>query len=219
MGTIATYGAGGSSFGTSITSSVGSGQDAIKITPGARLHFSMTGTNDYMYSDGISTIFTPGVISSNGLYAVYIQPPNSTQAMYVQGLMSDASNAVAVAISPALTYANATAKLLSVQNNFVEKVAFDLNGKIIPQFTDSSGTPGSATANTTAGLAAIAAASSSAITITNSTVRAASIVMATVHSADATCKSVQVVVSAGSFTLTPNAATTAITKVAWFVIN
>lgn len=94
-----------------------------------------------------------------------------------------------------------------------------INSKLKVNDTDSSGTPGSATSNTASGLAAIAAASSTAITITNSLCLAASRVFATVQTADATCKSVQVVVSAGSFTLTPSAATTAITKVAWFVIN
>ena len=83
---------------------------------------------------------------------------------------------------------------------------------------DSSATPGNTTANTTSGTCSIAAAGTT-ITITNNLVTSSSRVMATVASNDVTAILKNCVPSAGSFTITLNAATTAVTKVGWLVIN
>lgn len=83
--------------------------------------------------------------------------------------------------------------------------------------TDSSGTPGNATINTLSGRAAFAAAGSTVV-ITNSLVTANSKVLVQQRT-DATLKSVAVVPAAGSFTVTANAAATAITIFDFLVIN
>jgi hypothetical protein len=93
------------------------------------------------------------------------------------------------------------------------------NGKLLLPSTDSSGTPGAATINKPSGKSAIAAGASS-VTITNNTVTASSIVIPVLMTSDATLTSIQrCVVSAGSFTITGNAAATAATTVGWWVLN
>ncbi len=86
-------------------------------------------------------------------------------------------------------------------------------------FLDVSGTPGNATANTVRGRAAIAGAASTCV-ITNSLVTAASTVLVTKETNDATATSfLSVVPGAGSFTVTANAGATGTTKFSWVVIN
>lgn len=85
----------------------------------------------------------------------------------VRGDAADGSTAVGVAITTANAFANATAKLVSVQNNGTEKLAFDLNGKeIIP----------------TGGAAAVtgqATMTSGAVTVSTTAVTASSIIFLT----------------------------------------
>ena len=84
--------------------------------------------------------------------------------------------------------------------------------------TDSSGTPGNATANTSSGRCSIAAAGTT-VTITNSICTANSKVFATIATNDATALLKNVVPAAGSFIITLNAATTAQTSIDWMVVN
>ena len=87
--------------------------------------------------------------------------------------------------------------------------------------TDSSGTPGAATINTTSGRCAIAAAATSVV-ITNSLVTAASKVFVKINqaAADVTLTSAsRVSTAAGSFTIFGNAAATAAVVVDFLVVN
>lgn len=85
--------------------------------------------------------------------------------------------------------------------------------------TDSSASPGNATANTPRGTAAFAAAAS-AVTITNNLVTANSTVICQLRASDATLTSIlRTIPGAGSFTVTGNAAATAATAFDWIVIN
>ncbi len=91
--------------------------------------------------------------------------------------------------------------------------------KITFAATDSSGTPGNATVNKPSGQAAIDAAAA-AVTISNTTVTATSIVHAVLQATDATCTSIKSVVpGANTFTINANAACTGATKVGWTVFN
>jgi hypothetical protein len=83
--------------------------------------------------------------------------------------------------------------------------------------TDSSGTPGNATINTLSGRAAFAAGGSTVV-ITNSLVTANSKVFVQQRN-DTTLKSISVNPAAGSFTVTGNAAATAITIFDFLVVN
>jgi hypothetical protein len=95
----------------------------------------------------------------------------------------------------------------------------NVNGKWKQPFTDASGTPGNATINKASGKVAIAVGAA-AVTVTNSLVTAASIVTATIQTADATLTFLKSVVpGAGTFTVTGNANATAATTVAFTVQN
>lgn len=83
---------------------------------------------------------------------------------------------------------------------------------------DTSGTPGNATINNLSGRAAFAAAGSTVV-ITNSTVTANSKVFVSLRAGDATLTTVRVTPAAGSFTVTGNAAATAITIFDFLVVN
>ena len=63
------------------------------------------------------------------------------------------------------------------------------------------------------------AAAATSLVVTDSYVTANSIIMATVASNDTTMKSVAVVAGAGSFTIYPNSAPTAETRVNFFITN
>lgn len=94
-----------------------------------------------------------------------------------------------------------------------------VNQGLNASYSDTSGSPGAATINKSAGRAAIAAAASSVV-ITNSKVLATSVVMVSLEDGDTTATSIRVsAVSAGSFTVTANAAATAATKFRFAVIN
>lgn len=91
--------------------------------------------------------------------------------------------------------------------------------KHIYDSTDSSGTPGNATINKPSGKVAFAIGAST-ITVTNSTVTAASIVLCQLQFSDATLTSIKCVIPAsGSFVITGNATATAATKVGFVVFN
>lgn len=83
----------------------------------------------------------------------------------------------------------------------------------------AGGTTGAQTINKMTGSVNFAAAAQTLV-VTNSLVTTSSLIIATVMTDDTTAKSVAVsALSAGSFTLKLNAAATAETKVAFFVIN
>jgi hypothetical protein len=83
---------------------------------------------------------------------------------------------------------------------------------------DNSGTPGNVTANVIAGRVAVAAAAST-MKLTNSLIKATSIVLLQVISNDTTAKSASVVPANGSAVITTNVATTAATTIAFVVFN
>jgi HAMP domain-containing protein len=89
---------------------------------------------------------------------------------------------------------------------------------VVPKTVTGGGTTGAQTINKISGTVNFAAAAASLV-VTNSTVTANSIVLATIRTNDATMTSVQAVPAAGSFTLYPNAVPTAETSVGFLVIN
>ena len=98
--------------------------------------------------------------------------------------------------------------------------AIDVTGGTInvSKTITTPGTTGAVTINKLAGTVNIAAAGTT-VTVTNSLVTANSIIMCTVQTNDATALLKNVVPGAGSFVITLNAATTAETAIAFFVIN
>ena len=82
----------------------------------------------------------------------------------------------------------------------------------------AGGTTGNQTINRPSGTVNFAAAAA-ALTVTNSTVNASSIVLATARTNDATCSVKNVVAGAGSFVINMTAACTAATSVGFLVLN
>ena len=91
-------------------------------------------------------------------------------------------------------------------------------GTFSAPLTDGSGTPGNVTQNVMHGRAAVAAAGASVV-VTNSQVAANSSVFVQLGGLDATLLMVRVTTSAGSFTVTGNAAATGITPFDYFVVQ
>lgn len=85
-------------------------------------------------------------------------------------------------------------------------------------YTDTSGTPGAATAHTGSGRSAIALGATSAV-ITNNQCVAACVVLGTLEDRDATGVDLCIVPGAGSFTASVAAAATAATKFRWTVFR
>lgn len=90
------------------------------------------------------------------------------------------------------------------------------DGRVNQRGTDSSATPGAATADRPIGKNAIAAGASSVV-VTNNLVTAASVIFATPHARDATCKELIAVAAAGSFTVSGSANATATLPFSWEV--
>jgi hypothetical protein len=94
-----------------------------------------------------------------------------------------------------------------------------LGGSLTIPYTDNSGTPGNTTINTPSGRAAIAAAASACV-VTNSSVLTTSKIFITLKSGDTTLTTARVTAqSAGSFTVTGNAAATAAAPFDFLVVN
>jgi hypothetical protein len=82
----------------------------------------------------------------------------------------------------------------------------------------AAGTTGAQTINKASGSVNLAAAATSLV-VTDSLVSTSSVILCTVGSNDTTCKSVQAVAASGSFTIYPNAAPTAETRVNFIITN
>lgn len=114
-----------------------------------------------------------------------------------------------------------SAGLIKLQANSVEGLRLSGSGLDIANFNKtitSAGTTGAQTINKLAGTVNFAAAASSLV-VTNSLVTANSIVLCTIRTNDGTALIKNVVPTAGSFTITLNAAATAETSVGFLVIN
>jgi len=109
--------------------------------------------------------------------------------------------------------------ILTAYRNSALQFSIGKFGKIfIENPGDSTGTPGAATINVPIGKSAIAAAASSVV-ITNSQCIAGTKVFITPLDIDATLVQYMAVATAGSFTVTGNAAATATWKFDWFLVN
>lgn len=128
------------------------------------------------------------------------------------------TNAATLAIGGA-PIAGTNATLTNSYNLWLQSGTMRSEGKISFDSTiTAGGTTGAQTINKPTGSVNFAAAASSLV-VTNSLVTANSFIIPIVMTNDTTMKSCQVVPTAGSFTLYPNATPTAETKVAFIVVN
>lgn len=194
---------------------------ATNADPGILVTTTLSGTATGFKFNAINSPSVLFNIASAG--TPFFQVSNSAVTTLQEGRLNSNTADGASAVpwysdtSSAMTGANAL--LWSFRNNTTQKAYISKNGSFGGTYTDTSGTPGSGTANTVTGRSAIAATSSAAITITNALCTATSVVMATLEDNDAVCKSLAVVPGSGSFTVTPGATTTAITKFRWILFD
>lgn len=114
-----------------------------------------------------------------------------------------------------------TAGSITIQtgSSTAPQLTVDSTGRFIYQATNTAtGTTGDQTIDKPTGTVNFAAAASSLV-VTNALVKSTSLVFIQIIGTDATAKSATVSISAGSFTINLNAAATAETKVAFWVIN
>jgi hypothetical protein len=208
--------------------------DTFAGTQSADGNTRTAGSNGALTIDGVSATvgmlvaYVPGTPSANaGIYSVTDAGSVSTPAILrrVATLEAGATfHAVRFTVLRGSAYGKFAGHLVSSATTgalctvgtttlaaLAEKTQYGLKS-----YMDTSGSPGSATANAGSGRAAIAI-SASACTITNSLVGATSIVHATLEDLDATLTRIKVVPASGSFTVTGDATATAATKFRWSI--
>jgi hypothetical protein len=148
-----------------------------------------------------------------------INTPGLSNNSYLDAVGSPGAASIAHDFKTLNTYSTAGGLLARWSTNNSPRSSISKDGAYGGTYTDTSGTPGDGVASTVTGRSAIAATSAVAITITNTLCKATSVVMATLEDNDATCKSLAVAPGVGSFTVTPGATTTAITKFRWILFN
>lgn len=213
------------------------GSNAVLIdTAGARLKLSNTGTTDYMTSDGLTKLSFAGDLETFGFIYLGndIRVRATTQTIFtftsvagfyspfMQGNAGNGGGGANLWVVGAQPNAE-TEDLIRVFNgNTGSTVALRVkpSGKFVVPDTDSSGTPGNATANTPSGKAAFAAVATTVV-ISNTLVTANSRIFVQLRTRDASgTDPVVTAQTAGvSFTVTVAAATTGITAFDWWIVN
>lgn len=205
---------------TSYTSTAASGADGFKVaTNGARFHIG-TGASDYFDSDGSIITAHVGLNATGDMNATGTGALNAS-AFPVYGRVADGATAIGVKVGNAngLSTAGSSIATFYADNFSTARASVQATGAFNPDFTDDSATPGARTVNKPSGLNAIAAGASTCV-ITNSVVKATSIVLCQLQFVDATATFIKAVIpAANSFTITVNANATAATKFAWIVFN
>lgn len=182
-------------------------QDAVTSQSNCHMHFNTTGNGRYYFGD--------------------INPSNSTMYMELGQTTAGDDTAVAIDFHCGATAVDYDVRLrvdtgtgtagegtLHCYGNFRVETNFESIRTVT-----AAGQTGNKTIDKPNGSVNFAAGSSTPIVVTNSLVDQYSNIIPSIMSNDATLKTVQIVATAGSFTIYPGAAATAETKVAFFVIN
>lgn len=216
-------------IGGGVTAGIGNIVSSISIgyaaTNTASHQVVIGGDDDNGY---INDIYLGRGVVTSGQNNVKIQPSGrigtnaSGNQLHIAGGKAT-GNATGGAINFYTSEAGASGSTLQ---NLSLRASIDTNGDLeiyegkllLDNTITPGGTTGSQTINKPSGTVNFAAAATS-LTVTNDKVTADSLVFCQIMTNDATFKSCQVVVSAGSFVIHANAAATAETKVAFVVIN
>lgn len=190
---------------TQVANSVG----FLLNTAGARLKFSSGGTTDYMSSDGVDTITAAGAFkATTGVIAAHNNGSNNLQLL---------NNGNAQKF-----YFSINGTTLNIYNNAasVTLMSFTDAGLMSVPTTDTTGTPGSATANTPSGKSSIAIGASSCV-ISNNLITTASRVFISPRARDATAllPAVTAQVNGTSFTVSTVGNATAALPFDWWVVG
>lgn len=226
-----------------LTLTQATGQDALAIANnGARIHHG-AGASDFSSSDGTTVTFAGPVITSGFTNAsgnaiiqnATLQISSSAGTFFFNNAAAtcgfittniSAANAGNTGATAALKLMpqnalDATDFVTSIQDNASANLfAVAFNGSVQTPNTDSSGTPGNATANTIAGKAAIALGAAACV-ISNTLVTANSRIFISPRLRDATglLPIVSAQVAGTSFTVSVTANCTAALPFDWWVID
>ena len=108
-------------FRIGLTSAIFSNLSSVRPLSGATTDL---GTASFTFNNIFTNV---GLVDAAGLTR-YSTPSNATST--ITGTMADGATAIGTTINTSVTYANAAAKLLDIQNNAVEKAFVDLNGNL-----------------------------------------------------------------------------------------
>ena len=146
--------AGVKTFNAGISSAVASGSNAVNLLDGARLNLSTADTNAYLSRFAADTIGAAGnfrigtgtsggtirgggnaIITCDDITGAAFQYLNSSMVMdsaqaTFKGGGADGASAVAVVLGSYATYANSTARLVSIRNTATEVASFGPTGKL-----------------------------------------------------------------------------------------
>lgn len=191
-------------------------------TLGLGVSLCWSGTSACLAYNGANVVALTG---STGLTANSFTANNGVTGDFASA-QANGATAKGVIARTTTTYSTAGAQLFTVRNGLstTDLFAITKDGKPLTTFTDTSGTPGNGTANTTCGRSAIASTASAAV-ITNSLVSATSNVFAQVETSGAGVSTLAIVPAAGSFTASSMggagvvSVTTATFKFSWCVYN
>lgn len=199
---------------------IGSTQTAGASSLGTYIEVSASGGSpffNFIRSSGGSVypfISTSGInpIASSGTQTTISVSPNIQQ--------TSTASYIALDINPTETSTGSGTKLLQRWAvGGTQKVAIDNTGHIFFDATiTAGGTTGNQTINKPSGTVNFAAAAT-ALTVTNSTVSASSIVLCVLRTNDTTARIANVVPGSGTFTINLTAAATAETSCGFVVIN
>lgn len=199
---------GANTWSAAQTVTLGTGSTALKLQPAT----DATATLQFNIAAG-TKLGTIGTLSGNTTYIAFY------------GNNTPASTNYALATNGARTYVNAASgdtvniAVADSARVTISSTQSTIKGDLVLDKTiTAAGTTGAQTINKTTGSVNLAASATSLV-VTNSLVTANSVIICTVATHDATCTTVQAVAASGSFTIYPNVAPTAETRVNFIVTN
>lgn len=127
--------AGVKTFINRIESSVSTGNVAMQLTAGARVHFASGDANAWLGRTSANIIGTPGTLLSSNTAAGFFTSGaggyyGSSGAVKLMSEQADGASAVAMVTDTIVNWANAAALLASYRNNGVEKASISKDGSI-----------------------------------------------------------------------------------------
>jgi hypothetical protein len=196
----------------SVTTTAASGANAVVLVSGSKLCFAgATCTQHMLYNSSLYLYGTGLAIdNTNGLSAKVVQGYGAPLKVRGHGATGASYVGLTFTSYNAITDEAGTIAAFSPDDGTTTNLAIKKGGRLVFASTDGSGTPGTVTIDKPTGKAAFAAAGTTVV-ITSNQVTTATIPMIQMLSVDATCTHASAVATAGTLTVTANAACTGIT--------
>lgn len=179
----------------------------------AKSPYSWNGTSYAWNNTTANSVFTMGLTTDTGSGGSFSVGKTAGTRIFIDGQLDELYlEGVATAQLKSANAIDLNAPSISLASSIASP------SYLLSRTITAGGTVGARTINQPAGTVNFAAAAS-ALTVTNSTVTASSIILATARTNDATCSVKNVVAAAGSFVINMTANCTAETSVGFLVTN